>query len=719
MADRYWVSLVSADWDGTAGLKWATTSGGLGGASVPTSSDNVFFDANSGTETVTIAAGNTGCDNLDISAYGGSMANNADLTISGSYVNRASGGFSLGGGAFIFNSTGAETITMNGNESYVPVEFNGSGGSWTLQDDAFFSDTLTITQGTFDANNFNVWADKVLSNNSNTRTITMGSGTWTIGDSGTIWNTSTTTNLTLNANTSTIVATGTGARTITSGASALLNNVSITTDTGVFDVTANVNDLSFTSGFTGNWGTGATTIRGSLTMHANNGNTSNTATAATFSATSGTKTITTASNTINKPFVFNGVGGTWQLSDNLTMAATRSITLTNGTLDLNGKTVSTGTFDSNNANTRVLTFGAATLNLTFAAAGATIWDTTDQTNLTVNVNTGSIGVTGANASTRTIIQDSSPAVTIPSITVSAGSGGVTTQGLQTTDLTFTSGYTGSWLNGGTTLLGSLSINAANGAPSASASTLTFAATSGTKTLTSGGKTLDFPIAFDGVGGTFSLSDALTVGSSRTVTLTNGTFTANNQTVSMGAFSSSNANTRALTMGSGTWSLTGTGTVWDLGTTTGLTLTEGTSTIKLTNNSASSKTFAGGGETYNNYWNATAGAGVTIMTGSNTFNDLKIDAARTQQFTAATTTTVTTFTATGTAGNLITITSPTSAQHTLTKSGGGTITCDYLNLSYSNATPGSTWTAGNHSVIGASVTGWILPATGGSKALLFT
>ena len=42
MADRYWVG-GTANWDGTAGTKWATSSGGLGGASVPTSADDVFF----------------------------------------------------------------------------------------------------------------------------------------------------------------------------------------------------------------------------------------------------------------------------------------------------------------------------------------------------------------------------------------------------------------------------------------------------------------------------------------------------------------------------------------------------------------------------------------------------------------------------------------------------------------------------------------------------
>jgi hypothetical protein len=52
--------------------------------------------------------------------------------------------------------------------------------------------------------------------------------------------------------------------------------------------------------------------------------------------------------------------------------------------------------------------------------------------------------------------------------------------------------------------------------------LTFSATSGVSTITTNGKTVDQPITFNGVGGTFSFSDALTQGSSRAFTLLNGT-----------------------------------------------------------------------------------------------------------------------------------------------------------------------------------------------------
>jgi len=44
MADRYWVGGTN-NWNGTAGTKWALTSGGAGGQAEPTSADDVYFDA--------------------------------------------------------------------------------------------------------------------------------------------------------------------------------------------------------------------------------------------------------------------------------------------------------------------------------------------------------------------------------------------------------------------------------------------------------------------------------------------------------------------------------------------------------------------------------------------------------------------------------------------------------------------------------------------------
>jgi len=62
---RYWVG-GAGDWNDSA--HWSNTSGGAGGACVPTVSNDVFFDANSftaGSSAVTISQGNAYCRNMD------------------------------------------------------------------------------------------------------------------------------------------------------------------------------------------------------------------------------------------------------------------------------------------------------------------------------------------------------------------------------------------------------------------------------------------------------------------------------------------------------------------------------------------------------------------------------------------------------------------------------------------------------------------------------
>lgn len=212
MADRYWVG-GTANWDGTAGTKWATTSGGAGGASVPTSADDVFFDAAS-TGTCTIAAGNTGAKSINCTGFTGTLAGTAAITVSGSITLVAGMTYTYTGTTTI-NATA--TLTTAG-QTLSSITINGSGITVTLGDDILLGSnrTLTLTQGTFNANNYNVTIGRFSSSNSNTRTITMGSGLWSLsGDSssfgfpGEVWQLGTTTNLTFNKDTANIILTST------------------------------------------------------------------------------------------------------------------------------------------------------------------------------------------------------------------------------------------------------------------------------------------------------------------------------------------------------------------------------------------------------------------------------------------------------------------------------------------------------------------------------
>jgi len=72
---------------------------------------------------------------------------------------------------------------------------------------------------------------------------------------------------------------------------------------------------------------------------------------------------------------------------------------------------------------------------------------------------------------------------------------------------------------------------------------------GTKTFTSAGKTFLAPISLDSPYGTMVLQDNMTLGSTLTFTVANGTLNLNNKVLSTGFLSSNNTNTRSIAFGS--------------------------------------------------------------------------------------------------------------------------------------------------------------------------
>lgn len=224
MANRDWVLLVGGAWDGTAGLKWSTTSGGVGGSAVPTTSDDVFLDSNSGTATITTASTVSVCNNLVCTGFAGTLsiddsASNG-LAISGSMTLSSGMALTVGGTnsqiSFKATSTG-KTVTTAG-KSFFLLLFNGVGGGWTLQDNLLggvSNSVLDLTNGSLDFGNKNVTYEKINLNHPNTRTLTLGSGTITLTGNGSFFNVGTATGLTFNANSSNVISsyTGVGTRT--------------------------------------------------------------------------------------------------------------------------------------------------------------------------------------------------------------------------------------------------------------------------------------------------------------------------------------------------------------------------------------------------------------------------------------------------------------------------------------------------------------------------
>ena len=379
-----------------------------------------------------------------------------------------------------------------------------------------------------------------------TGTLAFGTNTISLNSVGTIFTGATTMAVT---GTPLIICTNSSAtaRTISPQAVTEANSISfrITAGTGGLTLSNNsvFRNLDFTdgtnpTGYAGLLGNPILTIYGNFKASTGMTKTAGTGTF-TFAATSGTKTITTAAVVFDNPFTFNGVGGTLQLQDALTSGATRTCTLTNGTLDLNNFTLTTGGFSSNNTNTRVLAFGTGNITITSVSGTVFTGPTSANTGLTTT-GTAQVNITGNGTTTRTVNPGNAAAITgFISFTISAGSDTINSAaGMTFNNLTFTSGFTGTFGNVTRNIFGNLTLNASITSFSSGASTLTFTGT-GNRTITTAGETIDCPVTFNGIGGTFQLQDALTLGSTQPLTMTNGTLQLKSGTTNtVGSFATS-------------------------------------------------------------------------------------------------------------------------------------------------------------------------------------
>lgn len=480
MATYYWVG-GSGTWDNASTTNWATSTGGAGGFGPPIVGDTVNFDSNSGTAATVTVASTAACTTCVI--------NKSDINIS------LSGNVTFAGGTTLT----AGTITLNNN---------------------------TFTALTFNANNSNV------------RSIAFGTGQINLtGNGGTIWAINTATNFSYTG-TPTVNSTyagSTGTRTFNHGGTAggtesIAVNVNITagSDSFFFANAARIKNINFT-GFSGTWTNGFFYVYGDVTV--SSGMTVGAgANSLEFSATSGTQRITSNGKTIDFPVNFVGAGGTYQLQDNMTVGSTRAMSLNNGTLDLTGNsgnwTLTTGIFASHSATTRSIVFGTGKIAVT--GNGTTVFSTRTITNFSC---TGSkrVELTYAGSTGTRIVRGGDIAGTATAdntvdIFVTAGSDivdfftNVTTTAVRSLD---TTGFSGSISANAFRMFGSLTLSATT-TVTATANAITFLSPSAGNTITTNGVTIDRALTFNGLGGSWAFQDALTQGSTRAFTITDGT-----------------------------------------------------------------------------------------------------------------------------------------------------------------------------------------------------
>lgn len=677
MADRYWVG-GTANWDGTAGTKWSATSGGAGGASVPTSADNVFFDANSGAGTVTIATVNANCNNLNFTGFTGtifSSSNTPEIYIYGNLVVAAGMTWSASSNLVFAATTSGKTITTNGKSvGNSALIFTGSGGGWTLQDALTTNTTIQVNGGTLATNNYSVSCGSFFIFSG---TLTLGSSTVTSSGSFSVYGG------TITAGTSNIIAGQFGA---ISGGPHTLYNVTANVASGLnpIIVATTFNNFSIvpTSGLAFLQLSANITVNGTFTS-------------------SGT-------NVQNRNLIFSDIRGTQRA---ITAAAV---------------SIQDTDFRDINAN------GAA---VPWALSGQRVGDLGNNSDITFPAAVNRYAVANGNWSSTAVWSATSGGATGASVPLpqdTAVFDANTGPGTYTFNVSRIGGVNASALGARVIVIAPATIIEFYKSFSLSAActfthnnNLTYFYGEGVNTLNTAGKQL-YNVTFVG---NYKLTADLSV--QTTTYIYGGLFEANGYSITSGYFdiqsvTSGYSSSPNLTvyMGSGTWKGTNSGPFWNFTPSGTVTLFPETSTIEAAVSVAGTFNFFGGGVTYNNLLiSGSTNSGPVSINGNNTFTSITSTKtnAYTLRFPASGTTTVGAWNVNGSSGNIITIDSSSAGTRAnLTKTGGGVVVSNFISVKDINASPASTFYAVNSTNAGNNVN-WTFnfPTSQGNLLAFFT
>jgi hypothetical protein len=684
---RYWVG-GTGTWDETTTTKWSASSGGAGGASVPTSADAIVFDSlsNATAYTVTCTATQLRCASFTMA---GPLVGNvvwtgtAPIAVHGNFTLSATGitrGYS--GTITLSSASTGLTFTTNGVTLASTITVNGIGCGWSLGS-ALNTNTsnITVTNGSFNTANYSLTIGGFSSNNNNLRSILLGSSTVTL-NANTCFDFTSYLNLTFNAGTSSINC-GAGNPAITIGAD------SSNTDFTFYNINFNYSGANVTL---------------------NSRNIYNNITIAGRSASQGFNNIVFYANqTINGTLTVSaGTDATYRnffRSDTIGTSRTLTCAAFSGTdVDFRDITIAgaaalvSGTRLGDCKGNSGITFATGVNKYWNLAAGGNWYDTAWATssggtpavnNFPLAQDTAIFEATGLN----------SAATVTYGLTFNTGTINMSARTSNTMTLTLSSPVYlyGNWINGtGTSLTGFGQTHIVLGRSS--------------QTITNAGIAFPDLITINSPGGSFTLQDALSISrNGNSIALTAGTFNSNGYSVSLSGaastFSSSNSNTRTIAFGSNSaWTVGGD---WNSSTSTNLTVT-GTGTVSLTN--GSSKSFAGGGISYSGIVINQGGAGTLTISGNNTFKDITntYSATGATNITLGSTTqTVSQFTGTGTVGKVLTIQGASaSSPGRLVLTGASKPNVNYLNVTNVRAYPlTDTWFAGSNSTNSGSL-GWL-------------
>ena len=645
----YWNLGGSQNWSANA---WATTATGTPSTdNFPLPQDTATFTNAGGAGTVSLDAAIQYLPNVDFSGRTSAVALNIpnSYTVYGNLTN-GSGVTYSNSGTLTFSGGTTQTITSAGKTFSCPITIDTYGGTVQLADAFNSSLSLTVTNGTFNTQGYNVTLSSFGSTNANVRAINLGASTITV----TFFQISTTANLTFSSGTSSI------------------NNVQVFTGDGLtfYNVTPSVNaasNVGMPSGATFNnltFSTGGTASTYGLLFNGN-------------ITVNGTLTCAGASP-IRRAALRSSVTGTPRT---LTVNAISATDCDFYDINLAGAA-------SGAAPTRAGDGGGNT-GITFPAPKTVYWNLAGTQNWSATAwATGSGGTPNINnfplAQDTAVFDNTGAAGTI---TIQTNwSIGTFDASLRTSAMTLTVN-----INDGPIIYGDWKFG--TGVTSTSNTATIVFAKNGTQTITSNGVQFGCGVFFNNPLGNVQLADALSLNSLRTLTLNRGTFDAVTYNVTTGSLvNNSSANT--LRMGSGTWTLTGIGTVWDLGNAPVFFV--GTSTIVLSDTSTSARTFNTGNLYYNKLTiGGATGTSTTTVLNSGRFGELASTktVAHTIDF-GGNTNTFGKWSVTGTAGNVVTIIG-TSASNLI--AGPAVTGVDYLAMGtwgFSTTSPGEFYAGAN-------------------------
>lgn len=681
MAARY--AIGTGNWSSTG--TWSTSSGGATGATVPTAADDVFLDAN--TTALTMDAASV-CRSINCTGFTGTFTLNAfafsigDATAGASNIalKFVSGmTFSPNGSSSIqFLSTSATVQEVDFAGKQTPgVTFNGVGGSWNYTGSHSHISSVyntTLTNGTLNLNGQTVTWGRFLSNNSNTRSLTLGAAVITLtGSSATVWDISTATGLTFSGGIVSITCSGTSptfvGNNLSYGAVYFTGSgTAISGSSTTFNILSRTGTASKTDGLQLN---GNATVTGTFEVLGNSAINR----VLVSSNLVGIARIVIAGGTsfANVDFMdINGTGGgSWDLS-----------VISGGSGDCGGNT-----------------------GITFTTPSTKTWS----------------GTSGGNWSANTW---SGTGVPLPQDRANLGKAFSASQTI-TADMPRMGSIDFTGATGSPTFSPSAAISIHGSFTLVSGMTVGGAAVfwdfrgRSSYTITHAGVSNLHALRITAPNGTYTLQDALTTtNTSDGFNLQNGRFDANGFTVTTPTFTSNSGSTRTVTFGSSNIVLTATAatTVLNLSSTS-LTLNAGSSTVTIGTTSANDRGLSLSGLTFGTITYTIAGStGQLSLSGAAgqpstiaTLNFSDVTNARTLSLQASRQFNITTFNVNGTSGKLMSIISSSAATAATISKTSGTVSCDYLSIQDSTATGGAAFYAGANSTNVSGNTGWIFTA----------